>query len=217
MVNVVQDVGQIAQGFSLAEAQTILLPLISFIIGIVIYSIFIFKFYRFIGRRDIFAVDLDKYVGERWETFKKFGAGLAYAIKYLFIFPIFTFGWFVVFSVLLTFLIRTQLIDTTLLIAMALVASVRITSYYAEDLSLDLAKIIPFALLAVFLIDISTFSLDIAVRALTTLPLFWKTIVYYLAFTVVLEFLLRIVYTITVGNKEKGELPKRRARGQEEE
>ena len=47
-----------ATSFTLAEAHTTLLPLFGYIIGMVIYSVFIFKFYRFVAHRDIIKFNL---------------------------------------------------------------------------------------------------------------------------------------------------------------
>jgi len=41
-------------GLSLSEAIEILQPLAMFMIGMAVYSLFIFKFYKFISRRDVF-------------------------------------------------------------------------------------------------------------------------------------------------------------------
>ena len=193
----------VTANFSLADAQSTLVPLLTFVAGMAVYCIFVFRVYSFLGRRDIFALDLEKYVGERWEAFKKFGESVRYVIKYALIFPVFTFSWFLMFTALIVFLSKTESIETVLLMAMALVATIRISAYHAQELSLDIGKIIPFALLAIFLVDISYFSLESSLQALLSIPLFWKTIVYYLAFTIVLEFVLRVVHTLT--RKASGE------------
>jgi len=77
---------------------------------------------------------------------------------------------------------------------MALVASVRVAAYYKEELSVDLAKMLPFALLGVFLVDISFFSVEHSKSILFSIPQYSETILYYLIFTIVLEFLLRILF-----------------------
>ena len=76
---------------------------------------------------------------------------------------------------------------------MALVASIRVTAYYNEALSTDLAKMFPFALLAIFLVDMSFFSYQGSLTTIKQFPLMWKQLIYYLGFTIVLEFLLRIL------------------------
>ena len=47
--------------FNTADATQLLRPLISFVLGMAVYAIFIFKFYKFLGRKDIFSLNLTKY------------------------------------------------------------------------------------------------------------------------------------------------------------
>ncbi len=141
--------------FSISEAYTILKPLILFIIGMVIYSIFVFKFYRFIARKEIFKLNLQQYNIESFAWLKKFLNVILYVVEYILLFPFITFFWFIVFSVLLSFLTREQTVQNILLVSITLVSSIRVSAYYNEDLSKDLAKMLPFALLGIFLIDIS--------------------------------------------------------------
>ena len=117
---------------------------------------------------------------------------MAYVGKYLILFPVVAFSWFAILTTLLTFLARGQTIDEILLISMAVLSAIRITAYYNEDLSRDLSKILPFAMLGVFLIDISYFSLSTSLDGFLGALLSWKTIVYYLGFMIGLEFVMRI-------------------------
>ena len=79
---------------------------------------------------------------------------------------------------------------------MAVLSAIRITAYYNEDLSRDLSKILPFALLAVFLIDLSYFSFSASIDALLLALLSWEIIIYYLGFVIALEFIMRITTPI---------------------
>jgi hypothetical protein len=188
--------------FSISEAYIILKPLILFIIGMVIYSIFIFKFYRFIARRNIFKLDLHKYNKAKHPLLKKTVGYILYLIEYVFLFPVFTFFWFIVFSVLLSFMAKSAA-DNILLVSIALVSTVRIAAYYDEDLSKDLAKMLPFALLGIFLIDITYFSFSASLEVIKQIPSFWKIMVYYLIFAIVLEFILKIGYSVLSKKEEK--------------
>jgi len=99
-------------------------------------------------------------------------------------------------SVLLMFLAKSGNVANILLVSVALVAAVRATAYYNEDLSRDLAKMLPFALLGVFLVDISYFSFSNSIELVKQMPSFWKTMAYYLGFVIALEFVLRIGHGI---------------------
>ena len=180
---------------SLTAATTALAPLFLFIIAMAIYAIFVYNFYRFVAKRDIFKLHLHKHS----ESFKGFLEDVfhvvLYILEYLIIFPVFTFFWFIILTIIIMFLSQ-QDIANVLLVAMALVGAVRITAYYSEGLSKDLAKMLPFALLGVFLLDISNFSFQDSFAMLTQLPGMWQTILYYFLFVVALEFVLRIIYLI---------------------
>ncbi len=186
----------IAFHFSMQEALRLIVPLAIFVAGMVIYSIFIFKFYRFLARKDIFSINLHKYDRDGHAKRKKFFALLLHLFKYLILFPVFTFIWFIVLSLLLAFLTKAPTVENILLLSMAVVGAVRITAYYNEDLSKDLAKMLPFALLAMLLIDISYFSFPKSIEVLKGLPAEWNTMAYYLAFVILMEFTLRILYDI---------------------
>jgi hypothetical protein len=72
------------------DATTTLRPLISFVLGMAIYAIFIFNFYRFLGGKNIFELDLDKYEQSRFQFLRVVLHLVFYVIKYLVIFP---FSW----------------------------------------------------------------------------------------------------------------------------
>ena len=195
--------------FDINEAITVLKPLALFLLGMVIYSVFVFKFYRFLASRDIFGINLKKYNNVRHCFFGRLVTYLFNIIEYIFLLPVIIFFWFGVLTVLLTFLAKTQPSETILLVSMALIGSVRVTAYYNEDLSKDLAKMLPFALLGVFLIDISYFSFSESLSMLYKIPALYQTLFYYLLFVIVLELLLRIITMILsplVSKKTKSEL-----------
>ena len=177
---------------SVDEAIVVLKPLAYFVIGMAIYAVFIFNFYRFLGRKDIFELDLTRYERSKFRVLRSTLYLISYVGKYLILFPIVAFAWFVILTALLVFLSKNQTIENILLIAMAVLSAIRITAYYNEDLSRDLAKILPFALLGIFLIDLSYFSVATSINALEETIARWDSITYYLAFVIGLEFVMRV-------------------------
>ena len=187
-------------GLSFSEARALWEPLIIFVIGVAIYSIFIFKFYRSLARKNIFRLKVKE--RDRHPGVKK----AMYILEYVILFPVAVFFWFLVLSFLLMIIVESKAIGEILFISVALVSAVRIAAYYNEDLSKDLAKMLPFALLALFLIDASYLSFSSPMSLLDQLPGVWKTLVYYLLFVISLEVVLRIITGIkhaTVGKSEK--------------
>jgi hypothetical protein len=183
--NITSTVADLFGQLSLQEGRLILEPLILFVIGMVIYSIFVFKFYKFISRRDIFRLSK----GGHASALRK----VVYALEYIFLFPLVAFFWFFVISALLSILSHVLTIGNIFMISMATMTTIRVCAYYDEDLSRDIAKLIPFALLAVFLLDIFSLSVQAPLEILRQLPAEVATLIYYFIFIVVLEFILRII------------------------
>ena len=175
-----------------AEAVNLLQPAAIFAVGVAIYAILIFNLYRFMSRRDIFNLDFSRYEESGHPLLRKSIHLFLYVCKYLLIFPLFAFFWFGVLVVMVAFLSKTKEVEDLLLIAMAVLMSVRVTSYYTEDLSRDIAKMLPFALLGIFLIDLRYFDFNTSTDLLNRVGTEWKSIFYYWVFIVLLEFVLRV-------------------------
>ncbi len=177
----------------LMEAYTTLRPLALAIIGMAIYGVFVFNFYRFIARKDIIKLDLDKYNHSRRRIVRKSIASLLYVLKFLVIFPALVFFWFVVVAFLLSLMVRNQSLASVLLAAISVVGSIRICAYYNQALSTDLAKILPFALLGIMLIDRTLVNIPTPSSSLEEVISHWETMVYYMGAVVTLEFVMRIL------------------------
>jgi hypothetical protein len=173
-----------------------LLPVAQFVAGMVLYSVFVFKFYRFLAKRDIFEIDYSKYGKDLAGTASKFVLSVMNMFNYVLLFPVFVIFWFLAIVVLLALLSKNQSVDSILLISISLVTAVRVTAYYNEDLSKDLAKMLPFALLGIFLVDMTFFSPEISINTLTRVPAQAGKIIYYCLFAVLLEMILRILFFI---------------------
>ena len=116
-----------------------------------------------------------------------------YTAKYIILFPIFAFLWFAVLTLILTFLSKGQAFPEILLMALATVTAIRVTAYYNEDLSKDLAKILPFAVLGIFLINASFFRVSDSLEVLKEAKDYTENILYYLVFLIAVEFALRLI------------------------
>ena len=193
-------------GLYLNDAVELLGPVGSYVLGMALYAVFVFKFYRFVAARDMFAMNLSRYEESRYRWLRRVLHVVMYLTKYLVVFPAVAFLWFAVFTLILTFLSKGRPITDILLIALATVTAIRVTAYYNEDLSRDLAKILPFAVLALFLIDASFFDVRESVRALQDANEAREIILYYLLFLVVVEFALRLLLGI-VGVLFRGRKP----------
>jgi len=194
--NITSDAFTELSNVGFGEYLGVVKPLIFYLFGIALYGVFIFKFYRFLARRDIVQLKHEKYVGEFAGGVRKLFDALLNLLQNIILTPLLVFFWFAILALILLFLSKNYAPNTMLLVAASLVGAVRVTSYYNENLSQDLAKMMPFALLGVFLVDISYFSLSETLNVARELPSLWKVVLYYLVFIMSLEVVLRLVKTI---------------------
>ena len=183
-------------GLELRNALDLLRPLTIYILGMSAYAIFVFKFYRFVAKRDIFQFDVSKYEESKIKAIRVLLYTIFYAGKYIILFPVIAFFWFVILTLMLTFLARDQPLSDILLISMAVVGTIRATSYHNEDLSRDLAKILPFTVLGIFIIDVSFFRISGSLDVLKQVDDQRESILYYLAFLILWEFFLRVLIRV---------------------
>ena len=170
-------------------------------VAIVIYSVIIWKFYRFIAKKNLLSLNLGRYNQSKHRLFMKFFALILYVIEYLVILPFLIFLWFGVFTILLILLTENLSVQTLLLISTIIISAIRITSYYKEDLSKDIAKMLPFTLLGVFITNFTSgFSFERILSQLSQIPNFFSHIFSYLAFIFLVEFVLRIIEILFVAS-----------------
>ena len=171
---------------------SLIITLIFFTAVIVIYAVFVFYFYRFLAKKNLIELNLNKYNQSQHPTAIKFFAAIFYIIEYLIILPVLTFFWFAVLAILVLVLSKGLNASIILLISAALVAAVRITSYVSEDLSKDLAKMLPFTLLAIAITTAGFFDVSALLLRIEEIPSLFSHILYYLLFIVIVELVMRI-------------------------
>ena len=186
------------RGLDIEDAIDLLRPVTLYILGMAVYAFFVFKFYRFVASRDMFGMDLSRYEESRFRWLRAFLHVILYIGEYIILFPVFAFFWFAVLTVILAFLSKGQSFSDILLMALVTVSAIRVTAYYDEDLSKDLAKILPFAVLAIFLIDASFFTIAESLEVLRQVRNYSEDILYYLVFLIAMEFALRLIMGFTM-------------------
>ena len=162
---------------------------------IVIYSVFIWKFYRFISTKNILGLNLNKYNKSEHPLFTKLFAGTLYFLEYIIILPFLIFFWFAIFTLFLVILTETQEISQILIISATVIAAIRMTSYYKENLSQEIAKLLPFTIIVISVLNPNFFSgtqyIEKIFSQLSQIPGFFSQILYYLGFIIILEVILR--------------------------
>ncbi len=172
---------------------------------IAVYSIFIWKFYKFLAKREIISLNLSQYNRSKHPLLNKFVASLFYIVEYIIVIPILVLFWFAVLGFFILLLSENQTVANISLVTAAIVGVVRFTSYISEDLSKDVAKLFPFTILVIFIISPGFFSVSNLIFKLSEVPLFFKNILIYLAIVAALEIVIRLfttVYEFVASNNE---------------
>lgn len=178
---------------SFMNGENLILTLSFFTIVIVLYSVFVYLFYRFLAKKNIIELNLNQYNRYNNPMAMKFFAAFFYIIEYVVLLPIMTFFWFGVLAVFTLVLSEGMGTGTVLLISAALVAAVRTISHVSEDLAKDLAKMLPFALLSIAITTAAGF-FDVSRLAsrISEIPMLFNNVPYYLLFIVGVELIMRI-------------------------
>ncbi|MCD6549902.1 hypothetical protein J7K41_04335 [Candidatus Micrarchaeota archaeon] len=159
------------------------------IIVLTVAMLLIWYLYRKVAKKDMFAVDLDKYTG-RYATLKKFGALIAYVVKYMVLFPIYTFLMFAILAMSFFMLSPQYNITSSLFFSIVIISVVRILAYINEDAAQELAKMLPFSLVLSLLLNPSLISYRLPTTAETVNA--FSSISQYFVFIIGLELVLRV-------------------------
>ena len=119
-----------------------------FVIGIAIYALFVWYFYRFISKRNLLPKFFYPLSNEQNVSKVKFAG---YVATYVGAFPLIVFVWFIVLAFFVFFISKEMPFEISLFVSMTVIAVVRILAYYREDAAKEIAKMIPYALLSFFL------------------------------------------------------------------
>jgi hypothetical protein len=172
------------------------LPVFAAIVGIVIYSTFVFKFYRFLASKDLIDVDFSQYSEGFTGFLKRVVNGILVIVQYILFTPFLISFWTLILAVILTLLSGGEDLYWNVLVATSMVGSVRVISYFSEDLSRDVAKMLPFAVLGVFLVDSGAFNWTAVSTLWSQLDEFSVSFGSSMLLVVILETTLRILDTL---------------------
>ena len=185
------------------NGDSLILKLSFFTVLIVVYSIFVYFFYRFLAKKNIISLNLNQYNRYSNPAVMKFFAALFYIIEYIVLLPVMTFFWFGILAIFLLVLSDGMTTEAVLLVSAALVAAVRATiirlfctgatAHISEDLSKDLAKMLPFTLLSISITTAAGFfnATNLTAR-ISEIPILFDHVPYYLLFIVGVELTMRV-------------------------
>ncbi len=157
--------------------------------GIMVYALIVNFFYQIISKRVMFAAGKGAdaaHVG-----------GPLHGFLYLILFPLFSFAFFLLLSAALIFLGgNEQTLSLTFTLAMAVVLAVRVTSYFSEPTSHDVAKMLPLGLLGVMLVRAEVADLQESLARLARVTDYADLVALYFGIVVVVEYLLRTIHLL---------------------
>jgi len=178
----------------LPEWAQVFINLFLLVMLVVVYSIFVWNLYRFISKRNPLGLNLNQYNQFEHSVISRFVKGGFYFIEYILILPFLIFFIFAIFTFLLILMSDAQEVTHILMISAAVIASVRVTSYYNEDLSKEIAKFLPLTLLTLSMLNPYTFVeaqyIEKILSQISQLSSFLGSVQYYLLFIIVLEIFL---------------------------
>jgi len=166
------------------------------IVLIFIYAIFIWNFYRFIARKNIIGLNLNQYNKSENPFISKLVAGSFYLLEYIIILPFLVFIWFSVFTIFLILMTESLNVQDLLVISATIIGAIRMVSYipkYGQALAKELAKLLPFTLLAISITKPGFFDIQRIISQIAEIPVFFGNILIYLLFIIFLEIVLRII------------------------
>ncbi len=162
-----------------------------------IYALFVWKFYKFMARKNILKLELSEYA----TAGQKFLAGMLFFIQYIVVMPLIVFFWFSVLSLILLILAKGQAMEQVLFISAVFIAATRISAYLSEDLAREIAKILPLTVLGVFALNPNTFAMPLTEK-LKDIIIFFPNIKNYLLFIFCVEVFFRLVNSVVEEREE---------------
>jgi len=161
------------------------------VVLVTVFCIFIWNVYHIISKKNVFELNLKQYNKASHPILEKFLSALLYFVEYILIFPFFLIFWFIVFTFFLILLTKGLDVPTVLMVSTVIIIAIRATAYYRENLSKELAKLLPFTLLAVAMTEKGFFNFEEIFGRFAQLPSLFENILGYLAIIIFIEIMLR--------------------------
>ena len=161
-----------------------------------IASLFIFKFYKSLSKRNLISLNLNKYNRYEHPFANKLFAILLYLLEYIIVMPFLILLWFAGLSIVLLLGAKNQPAGYILWVSAGVVGAIRILAYIRLEISNDLAKLFPFITLSVFLLSPGEFSAEIIFDKFATIPSLLSHILSFIFVVFVIEIILRVLFTM---------------------
>ncbi|PIT84667.1 hypothetical protein COU37_01960 [Candidatus Micrarchaeota archaeon CG10_big_fil_rev_8_21_14_0_10_45_29] len=163
------------------------------ICAITLYAIFAGSFYETLSKRAIFRLQMPKPLLFGQEDIH---IGLrdiiVFIFEYTIIFPLITLIWVSALTIFLLALSSAPVADVAIL-SLSIVAATRICAYYDEQIAVDVAKLLPIALLALVVADPGSLSQNIIIERSSELLASANRFFTVFAFLIAMEWSLRLL------------------------
>ena len=93
-------------------------------------------------------------------------------------------------------LVQNMPTETIFLVSSGLIIAIRISAYYNEDLSKDIAKLVPFTLLGIFLFNPQFYSFSDTLTRILEIPSFIIQIASFIILAMIVEIVFSTLYLI---------------------
>jgi len=183
---------------SLPERYKILFNLSLYTLTVFIYIVFVWKFSKFITKREIIELNMSKYNNSQHPFLEKILALFFYTLEYVIILPFLVLFWFVVFSFFIMLISESLDMMQILILSTIIIASIRLCVYLGSDISRDLSRIFPLTILAIFVANPKRIlEADSVFTRISQIPSIVNNLLWFLVFLFSIEFLLRLFYSIS--------------------
>ena len=186
------------KGLNLADGIEALKPAAYFAISVGVFSFAIFHLHRFMSKSDFFLIDVSP-LRKSGRLLRILLFCVIYLFRYTLLLPMVTYLWFWILVAIVAFLYNSREPREVLLMAMAVLTAVRVTSYYNEDLARDISKILPYGLLGIFLVNLGQINLETSFALMGRIGSEMANAFYYWAYVTCQELILRISYPYVRG------------------
>ncbi|MFW6233682.1 MAG: hypothetical protein ACOC3Z_03400 [Nanoarchaeota archaeon] len=165
---------------------------------VLVYAIVIWKFYKYISKKDIIDLNLSKHNKAKEDSFTfSVIEGALYLAEYIIVLPFIVFLWFSIFTFFLILMASESMaLDKILILSAVIIAVARAVAYYKKSLAEDISKLIPLTILAAIITDPEFLSGGLGsqiINSLSEIPAFLNDISIYLGFIILLEIILRTI------------------------
>lgn len=152
-----------------------------------LYTFFIWKLYQFMAAKNF----LGKYFDKLEQLENSISAKLIYFFEYIIISPFLIFFWFIIFSIFLLLLTDIEDVTLILIIATVIISATRMASYINNDLAKEIAKLLPFTLLAIAITNPNFLNVERVLGRVAEIPSIFDFMWLYLLLIFLIEIIMR--------------------------